>query len=87
MWPLYVGFYRGPTVLWAFKIAVGLLALAGVVTAWRRRRSTHVGHLVKWPLRGVSWSGAVRSRVGQRLYSGSSEVERRPKQCSKVHLT
>ena len=42
LWPLYVGFYKGPTVLWAAEIAVGLLVLAWVVTAWRRTRSTHV---------------------------------------------
>jgi hypothetical protein len=42
LWPLYDGFYKGPTVLWMAEIAVGLLVLAWVVTAWRRSRPTPI---------------------------------------------
>jgi hypothetical protein len=41
LWPIYNGFYKGPLVVWVAEVAVGLLLLAWIVSAWRHGRSEH----------------------------------------------
>jgi hypothetical protein len=42
LWPIYDGFYKGPTFVWIAEAVVGLLVLSWVVIVWRRSRAMHV---------------------------------------------
>jgi hypothetical protein len=38
LWPIYNGYYKGPTVVWVAEIAVGIVVLVWAVTSWHRAR-------------------------------------------------
>ena len=42
LWPIYEGFYKGPTFVWIAEVAVGLLVMSWVVIVWRRSRPMHL---------------------------------------------